>query len=76
MKRITGFFTALLLAISFSHTGLASDQEMMMKNQSNMMSKKTTPTKTTAVRKSRKYNKHRNLSKYYKGKKTRLKIYY
>ena len=69
MKRIIGFFTILVLVLAIAETSFATPQEMMMKKQPSMMGKKTSTTKTTAIRKKRKQIKHRKFSKYYKGRK-------
>jgi hypothetical protein len=68
MKRIIGFFTILVLVLAVAETSFATPQEMM-KKQPSMMGKKTSTTKTTAIRKKRKQIKQRKFSKYYKGRK-------
>jgi hypothetical protein len=63
MKRIIGFFTILILVLAIAETSLATPQEMMKKQTTEMTSKKPT------MQKQRKKTKYRKVKKSYKSRK-------
>jgi lipopolysaccharide/colanic/teichoic acid biosynthesis glycosyltransferase len=63
MKRIIGFFTILILVLAIAETSLATPQEMMKKQTTEMTSKKP------VMQRQRKKTKYRKVKKSYKSRK-------